>query len=264
MKNNNVISAGRTALITGSSSGIGAAFAQRLAKTGMSLVLVARNPERLATQAAELATSYRVQAHPIALDISAPESISVLATAVNRLGIDIDLLINNAGIGAHGIFTELALEKQQAELALNVRALVETTYAFVPGMQQRGYGAVINVASTAGFQPLPYMAIYGATKAFVLSFTEALAVENAKTGVQFQVLCPGNTETPFHDAVGSSDGRVGAARTPEQVVTTSLAALAQGKVVAIDGVMNALLAQSPRILPRAVAARIAGHLMRPR
>lgn len=262
MRTSPVITRGRTALITGSSSGIGAAFAERLAKAGLSLVLVARNAERLQAQAEQLKTLHGIAVTPVALDLTAPGAVEQLAAAVS--GREIDVLVNNAGLGAHGLFQELSLAKQSDELALNVRVVMEATYAFLPAMQARGRGAIINVASTAGFQPLPYMAVYGATKAFILSFTEALAVENATTGVQFQVLCPGNTETPFHDAVGSSDGRVGAARTPEQVVTTSLTALAQGKVVAIDGVRNAVLAQSPRILPRAAAAQIAGDLMRPK
>lgn len=259
-----IVTQGGTALITGASSGIGEEFARRLAAVGMRLVLVARSENRLRQLAEDLAGSYGIEARFLALDLIQPDATQEIADHLAEWDWEVDLLINNAGFGTNGLFDALSLPRQRDEIALNVTALVALTHALLPGMLRRKRGVVINVASTAGFQPLPYMAIYGATKAFVLSFTEALAVEYEGTGVHFQALCPGNTETPFHEVVGSTNGRVGQARTTEQVVQTSLRALRGHRVVVIDGTLNALLAQSPRLLPRGVAARIAGMLLRPR
>lgn len=244
-----IVTQGNTALITGASSGIGEEFARRLAAAGMRLVLVARSENRLRQLAEELARDHNVEARFLALDLLQSDAVEQIANHLEEWGWEVDLLINNAGFGTHGIFTALSLPRQRDEIALNVTALVSLTHLLVPNMAIRERGVVINVASTAGFQPLPYMAIYGATKAFVLSFTEALAIEFEGTGVHFQALCPGNTETPFHAAVGSTNGRVGNARTTGQVVQTSLRALRGHRVVVIDGALNSLLAQTPRFMP---------------
>jgi uncharacterized protein len=258
----NLISPGQTALITGASSGIGEAFARRFAAEGMRLVLVARSLDKLEKLAAELRSAHQTEVVVGSVDLFAPDAADQLEALVATTGWDLDVLVNNAGMGIHGRFTEAEYAKQRSEIMLNVVALVDATERFVKPMVGRGRGLVINVASTAALQPLPFMAIYGATKAFVLSFGEALAEELSGTGVLVHTVCPGNTETPFHAKVGEKDGRVGASRTPDQVVETCVAAVRRGKPMAIDGLMNRLLAVLPRILPRRMTTRVSGNLMR--
>jgi hypothetical protein len=251
-----VLEKGNTALITGASSGIGEAFARALARRGMHLVLVARGIEKLESLAATLREQTDVTV--MAADLTQPAAADRLLERVNV----VDLLVNNAGMGLHGRFLDIDAARQRAQRTLNVDAVMDLTLAYLPGMVARRHGAIIHVASTAALQPVPYMAVYGATKAFVLSFSEALSVEFAGSGVTIQALLPGNTETPFHSKVGEQDGRVGPARTPDQVVASSLRGLERGRPVVIDGVSNQMLAVLPRLLPRSWAARVTGNLMR--
>lgn len=254
---------GKTALVTGASSGIGAAFARELGRRGMSVILVARSEGKLRTLAAEIEHQSKVAAEVIVSDLSQPGAAQHIYDEVQRRKLAVDLLVNNAGLGAYGLFETFPRERQQEQVMVNVAALVDLSHVFLPSMLKRpGETAIINIASTAGLQPLPYMAVYGATKAFVISFSEALAEENRKRNLRVVALCPGATETPFFDTPNQGVV-VGRMRTSEQVVATGLRALEQGRVVAVDGAQNALLGELHRFLPRWLTARISGQVVRP-
>lgn len=253
----------RRALVTGASSGIGEAFARALARRGRPLLLVARRADRLARLAEELGGPGR--ADVIALDLSRPDAGATLEAEVARRGLALDLLVNNAGAGLTGRFWELPLERQLAMVDLNSRAVVELTRRFVPGMIERRDGGVINVVSTAAFQPIPFFAVYAASKAFVLSFTEALAGELKGTGVVVQALCPGLTESEFQAVAGTD--RVVFNRTPamkaEEVAERSLDALAKRRLRVIPGWRDRVMLRAQSLVPRAVVRRVAGELFRP-
>lgn len=255
---------GKTALVTGASSGIGETFARMLAQRGTDLILVARSEDKLNTLAYELAQQHNVKTHVIVADLSQEGAAQTVWAQTQERGLHVDILINNAGFATYGPFETLNNERDHQEVMLNVTAVVDLTHAFLPAMLQRGGGAVINVASTAGFQPLPYMAVYGATKAFVVSFSEALWAEYRTRGVRVLALCPGATDTPFFDVVGTDDGAVGQKLSPEYVVKVGLDALDAGKSYVISGTQHYLLAQVPRFVPRSLAARIVARLARPR
>jgi uncharacterized protein len=255
---------GKTALITGASSGIGETFARELAERGMSIVLVARSEGRLRTLATELSQRYGIRAQVIPSDLSQEGAVRQIRQEVEQRHLVIDLLINNAGFANNGYFETISPERDHQQVMVDVTAVVDLTHAFIPSLLERVPGtAIINVASTAGFQPLPYMAVYGASKAFVLSFSQALAEEYRKRGLRVLALCPGATETPFFDVAGEA-ASVGRRRTPEQVVATGLRALEHGRSVVIDGRANALLAALPRLFPRWIVARVAGQSVHPR
>lgn len=247
--------AGKTVLITGASMGIGESFARELARRGAHLVLVARSRERLEQLASELGG-----AQVVALDLARPGAPLELRDAVRDIGID--LLINNAGFGSYGAFTEVARETQREQLDLNCGALVELTHLFLPQLTQR-QGGVINVASTAAFQPVPFMAVYGATKAFVLSFSEALWAEYRPKGVRILALCPGATETPFFRRAGEA-AAFGKKASPEAVVRVGLDAYAKNRSFAIQGLLNAFNAWVSRLFPRELVAKISFSVMRPK
>ncbi|GAC1642914.1 MAG: SDR family oxidoreductase [Ktedonobacteraceae bacterium] len=255
---------GKTALITGASSGIGAAFARALAASGASLVLVARSEGKLRDLASEISTQYNIRAEVIAADLSLPNAGQALFEATQQRGLSIDMLINNAGFGTHGPFESLEAAREQQEIMLNIAAVVDLTHHFIPAMAARRSGSIINVASMAGFQPVPYMAVYGASKAFVLSFSEALWAEYRNKGVRVLALCPGATSTDFFDVVGTDDAALGPKETPEKVVQVALRALERGRPSVISGVQNAVMANSTRFLPRGMIARMVGQMMRPR
>lgn len=255
---------GKTVLITGASSGIGRAFAISMAKQGASLVLTARSEDQLRKLSDDLAHQYSVKSEVIAVDLSKPEMVKHLVAEVQRRQITIDVLINNAGFATNGAFESLSPERDHDQIMVDVTAVVDLCHAFIPQLLQRPEGsAIINVASTAGFQPLPYMAVYGASKAFVLSFTEALAEEYRDRGLRILALCPGSTDTPFFQVAGES-ASFGAKRTVDQVVGTALRALKQNRAVVVDGWMNALVTKLPRFLPRRLVAQIAGNSVKPR
>ncbi len=254
---------GKTALITGASSGIGAAFARALAERGMHLVLVARSQDKLEALANEVTQKYAIRAEVIPADLGQGKAVAFLQQEVERRGLSVDLLVNNAGFGTHGYFEEIAPERDQEEVMVNIAAVVGMCHAFLPAMAARGEGGIINIASTAAFQPTPYMPVYGASKAFVLSFSVALAEEYRKQGVRILALCPGATKTPFFD-IASEEAAVGRKRTVEQVIATGLRAFERGRSIVIDGANNSLLAQSSRLAPRALVARMAGSMMHPK
>jgi short-subunit dehydrogenase len=249
------------ALVTGASMGIGAGFARALAARGDDLVLVARSAAALDALAAELTAKHGIRADVITADLSRMDAVDALLTELTARDIAIGTLINNAGFGSHGFFAELDAQYERDEISVNVAALVALSRELLPGMIARRSGGIINVASTAAFQPVPYMATYGATKAFVLSFSVALAQEVREHGVRVVALCPGQTTTNFFN--GMEESRVGFARSVEQVVATGLSALARGKVIALDGPANFALAASVQFAPRTVVAKIAARMMRP-
>jgi uncharacterized protein len=253
---------GQTALITGASSGIGAAYAREFAARGANLVLVARSEAAMQRLADELRGTHGRQVDVVPADLAEPGAADFVAERVAALGIEVDLLVNNAGFGMHGDFIGADAGRLTAQIQLNCVALVDLTRRFLPGMVARKRGAVVNVASTAAFQPLPHMAVYGATKAFVLSFSEALYAEAKPAGVKVLAICPGATETQFFDVAGE-DAAVGKRRTPQQVVATTLSALEKGRPSRVDGMANALLAVVTRWAPRRVVITMAGRLTAP-
>jgi short-subunit dehydrogenase len=254
---------GRVALVTGASSGIGAAFARELASRGADVVLVARSQDKLVALAEELSAQFGVTADVAVADLAAPGAADKLASQLSRLDRQIDVLVNNAGFG---LFAQLH-EADGAALAdmvrVNVSALVDLTRLYLPAMLERGSGAIINVGSTAAFQPVPYMAVYGATKAFVLSFTEALWAETRDTGVHVTAICPGSTETEFFDVAGP-DAQVGKPIPPQQVVNAALRALDRRHSTTVTGgIGNWMMINFPRLAPRELVARMVARTMRP-
>ncbi|MFI5366170.1 MAG: SDR family NAD(P)-dependent oxidoreductase [Candidatus Binatia bacterium] len=250
------------ACITGASAGIGAAFAERLAKDGYDLILVARSRERLKHAAQQLHRAHGITAEALAADLTDPAELHVVERVVEDA--DLDLLVNNAGFGTVGPFAKLEAGKEEDEIRLNVVALVRLTRAALPGMIARQRGSILNVSSMAAFQPVPYNATYGGTKAFVNSFTEALHEEVRGTGVRVQALCPGFTRTEFQERAGIdvSDLPSFVWMTPEAVVDASLAALRRGDVICVPGLANRAMATLTGALPRSLIRRIAANLGR--
>jgi short-subunit dehydrogenase len=255
---------GKTALITGASSGIGSVFALALAQRGMNVVLVARSEERLQKLSEEAKQKYGVRAEVIIADLSMEQAALHVQQEVQQRGLAIDLLINNAGFGLNDYFETISPERDHQQVMVDVAAVVDLTHAFIPSLLERAReAAIINVASTAGIQPVPYMAVYGASKAFVISFSLALAEEYRTRGLRVLALCPGATETNFFSVAGES-AAVGMKRTSEQVVATALRALEQERAIVVDGRMNAFTAQLARLAPRRIVTRAAGMAEHPR
>jgi hypothetical protein len=252
-----------TVLVTGASSGIGLELARCFAAEGSRLILVARNTPALEQLAGELRRDYKVEATVLTADLSLPETPKNIFLELKGRGIVLDVLVNNAGFGAHGLFSELPLQRQLEMVQVNVAALTELTGLFLPGMLERHLGGVLNVASVAGFVPGPGMAVYYATKAFVLSFTEALAGELAGTGVKVMALCPGPTETNFgrvaHVNFNDNNARLVrvASMTAKEVAFQGHRDFRGGRVVAVSGWRNKLLVLLVRLLPRLFVRRIA-------
>ena len=251
-----------TTLITGASSGIGEVFARKLAARGHNLLLVARSEDKLITLCNELGRSKSIRAQYVAMDLGETDAPARLFEETQKRELEIDLLINNAGFGSMGDFAKLDLERELSMIDLNVRSLVELTYRFLAPMRERKGGAIINVASTAGFQPVPFMATYAATKAFVLSFSESLWEENRTHGVKVMALCPGVTETNFFEASRMQRPPARASQTAEDVVDVALRALARGKSSVISGWTNLFMVETERLVPRSIVLRIAGSMLR--
>lgn len=247
------------ALVTGASSGIGAAFARRLARDGRDLILVARSLERLEELAEQLRARHGHTVTVISADLTQPPDLRMVEERVAS-DAGLDLLVNNAGFGTIGEFLKLDPDREEEEVRLNVIALQRLTRAALPGMVERKRGAIINVSSMAGLQPGPCNATYSATKAFVNSFTEALHEELRGTGVQVQALCPGFTRTEFQQRAGidTSDLPSFAWMTAEAVVDASLAGLGRGDVVLVPGFGNRVLATVAVNAPRPLVRRILG------
>jgi short-subunit dehydrogenase len=251
-----------TTLITGASSGIGAAFARKLAARGRNVLLVARSEDKLVTMCNELGRVSGVRAHYLALDLLQPDAPGLLFEETQRRELVVDTLVNNAGFGSMGDFVELDLKRELEIIDLNVKSLVELTHRFLKPMRERKQGVIINVASTAGFQAVPYMTTYAATKAFVLSFSEALWEENRAHGVHVMALCPGVTDTNFF--VASKMGRppMRTIQSAEEVVDVALRAMAHRKPSVISGWTNWLAVEAERFVPRSLVIKIAGKALR--
>jgi len=251
-----------TTLITGASSGIGEAFARALAARGNNLLLVARSEDKLTRLCSELGRTSSIHCQHVGLDLSKPDSPSRLFEETKNRGLEIDLLINNAGFGSMGEFATLDVAHELNMIDLNVHSLVELSYRFLQPMRERKRGAIINVASTAGFQPVPYMATYAATKAFVLSFSEALWEENRAYGIEVLALCPGVTQTGFFAAADIQKPPARTIETPEQVVETALRGLKRRKSSIISGAPNKFMVATERLIPRSFVLRTIGSVMR--
>jgi short-subunit dehydrogenase len=254
------------ALVTGASSGIGAAYARGLRARGERVVLVARRADRLQSLANELGGEPHALVLP--LDLAGPGAAEALRGEVESRGIAVDCMVNCAGLGHTAPFDSQRPEAIRAMIDVNVRALVELTRVFLPGMKSRARGRIVNVASNAAFQPVPYLTVYAATKSFALSFSEGLAEELRGTGVRVQALCPGITATEFLDVAETHRGLL-VTRMPmmtaDAVVRASLEGLDRGKVRVVAGWPNRVLGfVVQRIAPRALSRRVAGELYRPR
>jgi len=256
---------GKTALITGASSGIGEAFAHILAARGMNLVLVARSTDKLRQLSQALSQQHSIRAEVVPADLCREGAAQEVYRRTQALGVAVDLLVNNAGFGTYGGFDTLAPEREHEEIMLNVTALVDLAHACVPAMAERKAGGIINVASIAAFQPLPYHAVYGASKAFVLSFSLALWAEYHTRGVRVVALCPDPTATNFFTVLAAPEMPVmGRMHTPEAVVMAGLRALEQGRPYAVEGRRNAFGAQLTHMAPLALTTRVFARVMHPR
>lgn len=240
------------ALITGASSGIGEEFARQLAARGYNVVLVARRGQRLNALAAQLGPR-AVRAEVEVADLQAPEMVRALPARVAERGLEIDLLINNAGFGSYGAFADSRLEGEVGQIRVNVEALVTLTHLILPGMIERGRGAIINIASSAGLQPLPYEAVYAATKAFVLSFSEALHMETRDMGVAVVAVNPGPVPTEWQAVAGLEDQpKFPPAVSSEQVVKESLEAAAKDRRSIIPGRFVRISMLTSRSIPNSL------------
>lgn len=240
-------------LVTGASSGLGAEMARTLARKGANLLLTARSRDRLEQLAADVERVNAVQARVVVEDLSAHGGAERVLAAVSALGVEIEHLVNNAGFGSSGTFATMPPDREAAMVRLNVESLVTLTRGLLPRMVERGRGGVINVASTAAFQPMPYMATYGATKAFVVSFTQALATELQGTGVTAMALCPGPVRTGFQAAAGiPRPGLRAAELSAVQTVERGLAAYERGERIFVPGLVNSAQRLTTTLLPTRV------------
>jgi len=247
----------KVALVTGASAGLGVEFARQLSKRGRRLVIAARRKDRLDELAKELGN-----ARSVAIDLSKPNAAAKLLADIEANGETVDLLVNNAGFGLIGRFTELDAKRERKMIDLNVGTLADLCRAVAPGMIKRKSGAILNVASTAAFQPGPKMAVYFATKAFVLSLTEALHEELKQYGVHVTCLCPGPTRTEFGEVAGFGGNGLfdRVAMESSGVVKAGLDGLDKNKAVVIPGIVNKVGAFSGRFAPRSVVRKIAGSI----
>jgi short-subunit dehydrogenase len=255
----------KTTLITGASSGIGEEFARQLAARGENVALVARSEAKLRALCDELGRTHKVDAQYVVQDLAEDGAAAKLYAETKRRGLSVETLINNAGFGAMGDFANLDVERALQMIDLNVKALTALAFYYLAPMRERRSGTIINVASTAAFQGVPYMAVYAATKAFVLSLSEALWEENRAYNIHVMALCPGVTETNFFEAAQSGKGRppMRVAQTPKEVVETALRGLKRGRSHVISGWANYFMTEAERLAPRSLVARVVGKAMRP-
>lgn len=252
------------ALVTGASRGLGRAFAQTLAAQRRHLLLVARSGERLVALADELHNSYGIRALPLAWDLSAPQAGQRLARYLQEREIPVDLLVNNAGFGDRGEFARHPAERCFGMVRLNNASLIELTHELLPHMIEAGRGGIINVASTAGFQPIPHAALYAATKSFLITFSLGLAEELRPSSIPVVTLCPGRLKEKFQEN-GSKTGRrsvPGVYTTPERAVRDALRQLRRGGGLVIPGFLNKFGVAIQRLIPRRAVPGLAGLLSR--
>jgi short-subunit dehydrogenase len=255
----------KTALITGASSGIGMALAHRFARDGYHLVLAARSVARMQALADELQKQFKVEVTVVGADLETNDGATRLHADVQARGIVLSALVNNAGFGAFGEFKDSALRSELAMMQLNMNTVVVLTKLFLPDLLATR-GKILNTASTAAFQPGPYMAVYYATKSFVLSFSEAIASELEDTGVTVTALCPGPTASGFQDKAELGNSALVKGKklpTSEEVAALGYRAMQRGQRVYIPGFMNWAMAQSMRFTPRNLATRVVKTLTRP-
>lgn len=250
------------ALITGASAGIGREMARLLAAAGVNLVLTARRRERLDELAAEARSRHGVKVEVFVADLSSAEAPRAIFDFTREKGIEIELLVNNAGFGAHGEFHTKPFDRLREMIEVNISAVMHLTHLFLPPMIERRRGDILIVSSTAAFQGVPYIATYAATKSFELFWGEALAEEVKRYGVRICAFCPGTTTTEFQQVAGSPQNALRVPETAEKVARTGLRAMAAGKRMAISGRRNWVGAQMQRVLPRAVIAKVAARLFR--
>ena len=252
---------GTNVIITGASSGLGAEFAAQFARRGAGLVLVARRADRLRDLAQDLERAHGVSATPVALDLGRPDAATELRRTLDEQSIRVGSLVNNAGFGAKGAFLDSNPVRTQEMITLNVATLVALTREFLPDLVG-GNGVLVNLASTAAYQPVPGMAVYGASKAFVLSFTEAVAYETRGSGLGVLALSPGPTRTEFFDVVGDTVSAPGGYETPGQVVARALRELDRRhpRTSVVSGRMNAVGARMVGFMPRQVALAVSGRM----
>lgn len=248
-----------TALITGASSGIGRAFAHAFAERGADLIVVARRGKELDALAVELRAAHGIDVTTIACDLSASESASTLLNTLSST--QVDVLVNNAGFGTNNRVEDENRDTVRAEIGLNVTTLTDLTVALLPGMLERGSGTIINIASTAAFQPVPGMAVYAATKSYVLSFTRALWVELRGTGVRALAVCPGATDTEFFRVAGAAPS-TGLAPVAD-VIDQTFAALESGGPSVVVGGRNRAMAFATRFAPVTTVMRVAAAMFLP-
>lgn len=254
---------GRTALITGASAGIGAAFARHLAAEGHDLVLVARREDRLTALAGELANRYAVRCEVVAADLSDSDAPRAILDRTTSLGIDIDILINNAGMSGNSSFADARFEDLAAEIQVMITAVTELAHRTIPGMKERGYGRIVNLSSLAAFMPPAASLLYTGIKSYVLNVSQALDMELRPHGINVTALCPGFTRTEFHDVMGTRDAATSKLpsilwQTPDAVVQEGWRAVNDGKPVCVPGIVNKVTAAAVKPVP----TRIGYHLGR--
>lgn len=259
--------AGRTALVTGASSGIGEELARCFAKGGFDLVLVARSADKLRALAAELEASHGVGVRAQPSDLSQSGAAAALATALRRKQVTVDVLVNNAGVLEQGAFCEIPAQRQQELIDLNVSGLTSMLAMFLPGMCERGWGRVLNVASIAAFQPVPTLATYAATKAYVLSLTESLSEELKGTGVSITALCPGITATQMVSRAAATNDKLD--RLPAfmigdagEVAAEGYRACLRGEVIKVPGLLNLATTLASRATPKWLLRGMSGAVVR--
>lgn len=257
----------KTTLITGASSGIGEAFAKRLAKEKHNLLLIARSENKLKSLCQSLKSQYGIEAQYIAVELAKTDSHKLIADEVKKRSLEVNWLINNAGIGSGGDILEYSLEDYQNMMHLNMHAMVALTYTFLPQMRIAKNGTIINVSSMAGFGAIPYMNIYAATKGFVKYFTEALWEENRPYNIQTMLLCPGATETGFFDAAKIGNERKSSfstknLETPDAVVESAMKGLRKKSLITISGLQNKIARRLLIIIPTKFRLKMWGNRMR--
>jgi short-subunit dehydrogenase len=254
---------GKWALVTGASAGIGKALAEELAKGGANLVLTARRQERLEHLARDLSGKQRIHAEIFVADLAAPTGPAAIFQFTRQKGLNVDLLVNNAGFGQYGEFHATEPGRLLQMVQVNCTAVLELTRLYLPAMVARRGGDILIVASTAAFQAVPYISTYAATKVFDLFLAEGLAEEMRPYGVRVCALCPGTTTSEFHEVAGHPPNRKGREQSAETVARNGLKALAAGKSCVISGLGNYLGVQGERLVPRRFVTRVAASMFRP-
>ena len=256
--------AGRWALVTGASAGIGLAIAEQLAAARTNLVVTARRKERLDALAERLKREHQIAVEVIPTDLGDPAAPGQIRHLTDSKGVEIELLVNNAGFGSYGDFYKADLARQVEMVQVNCSAVVQLTHLYLGEMVARRHGDILIVASVAGFQAVPYVSTYAATKAFDLHFAEGIAAEVRKYGVNVCALCPGSTSTEFREVAGQPENTFRGAETAEKVARTGLLALSEGKSSVISGFKNRMSVEGQRLAPRGLVTNVAARMFEPK